>query len=318
MRWRGREKEGRFWYIFLKTSRKRSSSKLRDSRLRTQFNRYNQTTSSGVLPNTQANSKAMAKSYSKKVVLITGGAQGIGLGMAQAFALEGAKVLIADCDQEAGSEAVQWLKQQKLTAEFLLCDVSVEAQVVQLMGQVQSSYRKLDVLINNAGIASPERVPLKELLVSEFDRVLAVNLRGPLLCAKYALPLLEKAEHPTILNISSTRAFMSEPDTFGYSASKGGLEAWTHSLAVSLAPQRVRVNAIAPGWIEVGPWEKNSKKETPAHSKEDKAQHLVGRVGMPEDIAEAALFLCSEKAGFITGQCLVIDGGMTVKMIYHH
>ncbi|GAA4301758.1 glucose 1-dehydrogenase [Nibribacter koreensis] len=260
----------------------------------------------------------MGTTYSNKTVLITGGAQGIGLGMAQAFAREGAQVIITDCDQEAGQEAIQWLKEQKLKAEFLLCDVSVEAHVVQLMEHVQNDHGKIDVLINNAGIASPERVPLQDLLVSEFDRVLGVNLRGPLLCAKYALPLLEKAEHPAILNISSTRAFMSEPDTFGYSASKGGLEALTHSLAVSLAPQRIRVNAIAPGWIEVGPWEKDSKKEVPSHSKEDKEQHLVGRVGKPEDIAEAALFLCSEKAGFITGQCLVIDGGMTVKMIYHH
>jgi NAD(P)-dependent dehydrogenase (short-subunit alcohol dehydrogenase family) len=138
-----------------------------------------------------------------------------------------------------------------------------------------------------------------------------------LLCTKYALPLLEKSKAPAVLNISSTRAFMSEPDTFGYSASKGGLEALTHSLAISLADKRIRVNAIAPGWIETGPWEKQSKRYVPKHSQADREQHPVGRVGEPEDIAEATLFLCSEKAGFITGQHLIIDGGMTVKMIYH-
>ena len=109
---------------------------------------------------------------------------------------------------------------------------------------------------------------------------------------------------------------MSEPNTFGYSASKGGLEALTHSLAISLAPDKIRVNAIAPGWIEVRDWKKSADKTKTHHSKADKEQHPVGKVGTPEDIAAAALFLCSEEAGFITGQSLIIDGGMTVKMIY--
>lgn len=258
----------------------------------------------------------MAGNYQGKVVLITGGAQGIGLGMVQAFAREGAKIIIADCDAQAGREAVEWLKTENLEVHFELCDVSLETQIVALFETVGKRYKKLDVLINNAGTGFQKPIPLEELLAAEFDRVLAVNLRGPLLCAKYALPLLEKSKAPVILNITSTRAFMSEPDTFGYSASKGGLEALTHSLAISLAEKRIRVNAIAPGWIEVGNWEKQERKYEPKHSKADKEQHPVGRVGKPEDIAEAALFLCSEQAGFITGQHLIIDGGMTVKMIY--
>lgn len=172
------------------------------------------------------------------------------------------------------------------------------------MKQIYDEYGVLDALINSAGIADPFVEPLQEMQVAVFDQVLAVNLRGPLLCARFALPLLQKAATPAILNISSTRAFMSESNTFPYSASKGGLEALTHSLAVSLAAERVRVNAIAPGWIEVGEWERESQKYTPHHSKEDKEQHPVGRVGTSEDIAEAALFLCSDKAGFITGQSL--------------
>lgn len=254
--------------------------------------------------------------YTSKVILITGGAQGIGLGMAQAFGKAGAKVVIADADAEAGQEALDRLKEQNLQLTFIPCNVAVEEQVQDLMKQVSEQYGVLDGLINNAGIADPFVKPLQEMEVDAFDRVLAVNLRGPLLCAKYALPLLQKAANPAILNISSTRAFMSEPNTFPYSASKGGLEGLTHSLAVSLTAERVRVNAIAPGWIEVGEWEKESQRYTPQHSKEDKEQHPVGRVGTPEDIAEAALFLCSDKAGFITGQSLTIDGGMTVKMIY--
>ncbi|MBD1395544.1 glucose 1-dehydrogenase [Pontibacter sp. JH31] len=254
--------------------------------------------------------------YKDRVVLITGGAQGIGLGMAQAFATEGAQVVITDADEEAGKDALKRLQENKLTAAFIPCDISSEQEVVALMKAVGEKYGKLDVLINNAGIADPFTGDLQEMRMSEFDRVLAVNLRGPMLCTKYGFPLLQKAEHPAILNLSSTRAFMSEPNTFAYSASKGGIEALTHSLAVSLTEDRIRVNAIAPGWIETGPWQKESQRYEPRHTKEDKAQHPVGRVGIPADVAEAALFLCSDRAGFITGQHLVVDGGMTVKMIY--
>lgn len=258
----------------------------------------------------------MNKYYKDKAVLVTGGAQGIGLGISEMFAQNGAKVVMADVDEEAGSEALQRLQQQGLQAKFIPCDVADEAQVQHLMAEVQEAYGHLDALINNAGIADPFMGPLQELSMTDYDRVLAVNLRGPLLCAKYALPLLQRASHPAILNISSTRATMSEPNTFAYSASKGGLEALTHALAVSLTDEHVRVNAIAPGWIEVGAWQKQAKRYSPKHSEEDKQQHPVGRVGIPQDIAEAALFLCSPAAGFVTGQCLTIDGGMTVKMIY--
>ncbi|MBX0332537.1 glucose 1-dehydrogenase [Pontibacter sp. HSC-14F20] len=254
--------------------------------------------------------------YKDKIVLITGGAQGIGLGMAQAFGQAGAQVVVADADKEAGREALQRLQSQQHKAAFIPCDVSVEHEVIALMEKVKEEHGRLDVLVNNAGIADPFAGNLDEMQMSEFDRILAVNLRGPVLCAKYALALLRQAEHPAILNITSTRAFMSEPDTFAYSASKGGLEALTHSLAVSLAPDRIRVNAIAPGWVETGAWQKEKERYEPQHTREDKEQHPAGRVGEPQDIAEAALFLCSGRAGFITGQHLVIDGGMTVKMIY--
>ncbi|MBC5772889.1 glucose 1-dehydrogenase [Pontibacter sp. KCTC 32443] len=254
--------------------------------------------------------------YTGKTVLITGGAQGIGLGMVQAFADAGAKVILTDADEEAGKEAVERLQKEKKKVAFIRCDVSQEHEVIKLMEIAGVKYGKLDALINNAGIADPFTGNLQNMLLSEFDRMLAVNLRGPLLCAKYALPLLKAAEQPAILNITSTRAFMSEPDTFAYTASKGGLEALTHSLAVSLAEDKIRVNAIAPGWIETGEWQKKSEQYLPKHSKQDREQHPVGRVGKPEDIAAAALFLCSDQAGFITGQSIKIDGGMTIKMIY--
>jgi NAD(P)-dependent dehydrogenase (short-subunit alcohol dehydrogenase family) len=122
-------------------------------------------------------------------------------------------------------------------------------------------------------------------------------------------------KHGAIVNIASTRAFMSEPNTEAYSASKGGIVALTHAMAISLAPHRIRVNCISPGWIEVRDWKKSGERKAPHHTRADRDQHPVGRVGTPEDIAEACEFL-AEHAGFMTGQTIVIDGGMTVKMIY--
>ncbi len=170
------------------------------------------------------------------------------------------------------------------------------------------------MLVNNAGIMI--RKDVLTLRVEEFDRVIAVNLRGTFLCSQAAARAMAKRGHGgAIVNLASTRAFMSEANTEGYTASKGGIAALTHGMAISLAPYRIRVNAIAPGWIEVSDWKKASKATRPKHSKEDNAQHPVGRVGRLEDIAEACEFL-AERASFMTGQTIIVDGGMSVKMIY--
>ena len=149
--------------------------------------------------------------------------------------------------------------------------------------------------------------------MEEWDRVLAVNLRAPYMMARYCADELEK-NRGAIVNIASTRALMSEPDTEPYAASKGGLLALTHSLAVSLGP-KVRVNAISPGWIEVSDWKRSDRRKAPEHRPQDLAQHPAGRVGTPPDTAHACLFLASPAAGLITSANLVVDGGMTVRMI---
>lgn len=250
--------------------------------------------------------------FDHKVAIITGGGQGIGKAIVQAFSHQGAHVVIAEADEEAGKECQQWIQGKGGQATYMACDVSQESSIQSMIQTVAAQLGRIDVLVNNAGVSRFKSV--EEISIREFDEVLAVNLRGAFVCAKYAAPHL-KEHKGSIINIASTRALMSEPGSEAYAASKGGLLALTHALAVSLGPA-VRVNAISPGWIEVRDWKKSSQREEVEHSRADKDQHPAGRVGTPEDIGRAAVFLCSGESTFITGQNLVIDGGMTVKMIY--
>ena len=162
---------------------------------------------------------------------------------------------------------------------------------------------------------NPYAGKLEDLALGDWQKWIDASLTAAFLVTRAALPLLRRAENASVTNISSTRAVMSEADTFAYAAAKGGLDALTHSLAVSLGPA-IRVNAIRPGWIETGSWQKSSERSHPDHRPQDRKQHPAGRIGRPEDIAEAVAYL--HTAGFVTGQHLNIDGGMTVKMIYEH
>jgi NAD(P)-dependent dehydrogenase (short-subunit alcohol dehydrogenase family) len=230
-----------------------------------------------------------------------------------AFARQGARVFLVDIDGEAGEELQESLRSEGWTATFIPADVSKEAEVERLVSAVVSAADRIDVLINNAGTGLSRS--LEEQSLADWERVIGINLTGPYLCSKLAAPYMPQGS--AIVNISSTRALMSEANTEPYSASKGGVLALTHSLAVSLASRRIRVNAICPGWIDVSDHQKRSKRSPQPLSEADHFQHPAGRVGIPEDIAEACLFLAdSSKSGFITGQHLVVDGGMTVKMIY--
>ncbi len=250
--------------------------------------------------------------FANKVAIITGAGQGIGKAIAQAFSHHEVHVIIAEKDEEAGQEAQQWISEKGGKATFIPCDVASQDSVRNMIEQVGRQEGRIDFLVNNAGVSRFK--PMHELSVTEFDEVLDINLRGAFVCSKFAAPYL-KVGKGAIVNIASTRALMSEPHSEAYAASKGGMLGLTHAMAVSLGPE-VRVNAISPGWIEVRDWKKASQRQQIQHRDVDKRQHPAGRVGTPEDIGRAAVFLCSGESTFMTGQNIVIDGGMTVKMIY--
>lgn len=248
-----------------------------------------------------------------RVVLITGGAQGIGRGIAQAVLGAGGIVMIGDLDAEAGHACLEeWSVARR--AAFRRLDVAREGSVQGWIEAALKRFGRIDGLVNNAGISDPHVANLSEITLATWNRYLASNLTGAFLCSKHALPALAKA-HGTILNIASTRALQSEPDSEAYAASKGGLLALTHAMAISAGPQ-VRVNAILPGWIATDAWRKPAARRAPKLSPQDHAQHPAGRVGTPEDIGALAVYLLCAQSGFVTGQHFVIDGGMTVKMQY--
>jgi NAD(P)-dependent dehydrogenase (short-subunit alcohol dehydrogenase family) len=249
-----------------------------------------------------------------KVAAVTGGAQGIGRGVAYAFAQAGYAVSILDPISDAGGEALKYVREKGAKGLFVQGDTGSQSDIDRWLELTATELGCPDVLVNNAGIN--RNTPFLELKVEDFDRVIAVNLRGAFLASQnVARRMVERGRGGVIINMASTRAFMSEANTEAYTASKGGIVALTHGMAISLGPHGIRVNAVSPGWIETRDWQYSERAQTPVHSERDRLQHPVGRVGKPEDIAEACLFL-AEHAGFMTGQNIIVDGGMTVKMIY--
>lgn len=245
--------------------------------------------------------------FSNKTVIITGAANGIGKGIASLYAEKGANVMLADKDEDGGSQAVSAIEEQGGKAKFIRTDVRQESDIIHLMQKAHDTYGRIDILINNAGkglFKSPFDVSLEE-----WDDIIHTNLRSVFLGSREAAKYMRKnVDGGAIINIASTRAMMSEPNSEGYAATKGGIVAITHALAASFSEDRITVNAISPGWIETGDYSKLRNK--------DHKQHLSKRVGKPEDIARACLYLTSKENDFVTGINLVVDGGMTRKMIY--
>lgn len=242
----------------------------------------------------------------EEVVVVTGAGHGIGRGIAIEYAEKGRYVILADKDVENCEQTLRMMKGNN--GEIIKTDVSNPESIQALMDTITQTYGKLDVLINNAGVTA--FTPMDELSVNEWDHVINTNLRSVFLCSQAAAKIMRKNERGCIINIASTRASMSEPGSEAYAASKGGIVALTHALAISLAEDHITVNSISPGWIEVSDYE--------GLRNIDHLQHPSKRVGKPSDIARACLFLSQQENDFVTGENLVIDGGMTRKMIYEH
>lgn len=225
--------------------------------------------------------------FKDKVIVVTGGAKGIGKTIADEFRKEGADVCIIDL----------------LSNDYFVGDVGEQKVLEAFADKVIADYGRVDVLVNNA---LPEMKGLDECSYEQFNYALRVGVTAPFYLAKLFAPYF--APGASIINISSSRDRMSQPQTESYTAAKGGISALTHALAVSLSG-KVRVNSISPGWIDTAFTE---------YQGPDAFQHPAGRVGNPLDIANMVLFLASDKAGFITGENICIDGGMTRQMIYHN
>lgn len=224
--------------------------------------------------------------FNNKVAVVTGGAHGIGKAIAEKFIALGAKVAIIDIKDNP----------------YFVGDLADKKVLEKFAAKVINDFGKVDFLINNA---PPAMLGINDCTYEQFEKALAVGITAPFYLAKLFKDHF--VEGASIINISSSRDRQSQPNTESYTAAKGGIVALTHALAISLSG-RVRVNSISPGWINT--------TETD-YKGEDATQHPVGRVGKPSDIAEAVMFLCSDKAGFITGENICIDGGMTKQMIYH-
>lgn len=229
----------------------------------------------------------VAETFKDKVVIVTGGANGIGKCVVEEFRRRGAIVYVVD----------------KCEGKHFVGDISKKEIIESFVAEVLMKHNTVDIIINNA---LPVMRGIDECTYEEFQYALSVGVTAPFYLVKLFMPYL--ADGASIINISSSRDRMSQPQTESYTAAKGGIAALTHALAVSLAG-RARVNSISPGWINTT----DTIYEGP-----DATQQPVGRVGTPMDISNIVLFLCSDKAGFITGENICVDGGMTRQMIYHN
>lgn len=244
--------------------------------------------------------------YKEKTVLVTGGANGIGRAIGLQYAKRGARVVVADIDKMNGVALQEEAARNGWDMVFYPIDLTDAAAIRALFAATDAHGAAPDILINNAGKGCFK--PLLELSVEEWDATLNLNLRSMFVAAQEFAKRHQAGSYGRIVNIASTRAVMSEPNSEAYAASKGGIVALTHALAVSLGGRNMTVNAVSPGWIQ----NERYGELTAA----DHAQHPAGRVGKPDDVANACLFLTDERNDFISGHNLVLDGGMTKKMIY--
>jgi NAD(P)-dependent dehydrogenase (short-subunit alcohol dehydrogenase family) len=255
----------------------------------------------------------MNEAFVGKVAVVTGAARGIGRAIAEHLHACGARVLLVDRNADGVVGAAQSLRALNgSNAHSLVADLSDPASINVLAGQIKAFATKVDILVNNAGIELD--LPFEQVTSEGFDQVIAINLRAPLLLAQALVPLFP----PTggaIVNVSSIHADHAFPNAIPYACSKAGLVGLTRNLALELAPRQIRVNAVCPGYIDTPMWEEwlRSSTDPEALAHETEALHPLGRRGQPQDVASAVAYLAGPQSAWITGTCLVVDGGLTIR-----
>lgn len=243
-----------------------------------------------------------------KTALVTGAAQGFGLGIAETFVREGARVAVLDINADRAREAARAIGRK---AFAVACDVAKGKSVDRAVARVLAKFGRLDIVVNNAGI-SHRNQPMLDVSEEEFDRVFAVNVKSIFLMARAVVPHFREHGGGVILNIGSTAGLRPRPGLTWYNGSKGAGNLLSKSMAVELAPERIRVNAIAPVAGETPLLATFMGEDTPARRAQFTATIPWGRLSTPQDIANAALFLCSDEAEMITGSVLAVDGGRCI------
>ena len=246
-----------------------------------------------------------------KIAVVTGAGSGFGEGIASSFAAEGARVLVADIDEDAASRVAKDICGAGGTAEAFPVDVSVSAQVKAMMEMAQDAFGGIDILVNNAGIAQ-RRGAMEELTEPEFERIYAVNVKSIYLTTVHGLALLRRRPGANIVNIASTAAISPRAGLTWYNGSKGAVWTLTKSMAAELAADNIRVNAINPVIGETGLTEAFMGGDTPELREKFVSTIPLGRMSTPRDVANAALYLASDEAGFITGVAMEVDGGRCI------
>ena len=253
----------------------------------------------------------MNYSFQNKVALVTGAGSGIGLAAANAFDTEGASVVLADVDKSAVEKATNDLISAGHQAKAICCNVADEDDVASMIESTVASFGRLDAAYNNAGVQSP-LMNLTDVKGAEYDRVVDINLRGVWNCMKYELRQMQKQGSGAIVNCSSIGGLIGIAGRATYHATKFGVIGLTKSAALEYASQEIRINAVCPGTIET-PMVKEMLEKEPDAMQEILREQPIGRLGQPEEIANAVLWLCSPASSFVVGHALVVDGGYTAR-----
>jgi NAD(P)-dependent dehydrogenase (short-subunit alcohol dehydrogenase family) len=253
-------------------------------------------------------------SLQQRTVIVTGAGSGIGRGIAELLAADGARVVIAEIDADNGAAVAEQIRRNGGAAEFVQTDVASEESVNSMVSEAVARFGSLYGLVNNAGIAGSQ-VEAHAMSTEEWDRVHGVNLRGAFLCARAAIPHMRRFGKGSIVNIASVHARFSFAGWAHYDSSKGGLVSLTRTLALENGPYQIRVNTISPGYIDTPLWDAWLARQPDAAEIEaaTRSWHPLRRRGTPADIARAARFLLSDEAEWITGINLVVDGGLSIR-----